>query len=135
MAFPAELDIRIDTARGGFVKRRDDGSIDYVSPLPSPFNYGSVNGTRSHDGDREDVIVLGSRLTVGSTLRAKVLGRVQFVDAGVADPKWVCGEELTPSDLRRVRLFFWFYARAKWILNLLRGDLGVTRFDGIELPG
>lgn len=134
MQFPSELEVRIDTARGGFIKRRDDGSVDYVSPLPSPFNYGSAPGTRSADGDREDAIVLGSPLAPGCTLRTRVLGRVRFVDAGVPDPKWLCGESLSARDLRRVRRFFWFYARAKRVLNVLRGAAGVTRFDGIELP-
>ena len=58
MRFPEQLEVLIDTPRGSFVKRRDDGSVDFVWPLPSPFNYGSVPDTLAPDGDREDAIVL-----------------------------------------------------------------------------
>lgn len=133
LRFPTELEVRIDTARGDFVKRRDDGSVEFVSPLPSPFNYGSVAGTLAPDGDREDVIVLGARLRAGTTLRARVLGRARFVDAGVADPKWLCGERLTTRDVYLLQLFFWAYTRFKRVLHAVRGERGPTHFDGIEL--
>lgn len=134
LTFPTDLDVRIDTTRGGFVKRRDDGRVEFVSPLPCPFNYGSVEGTQAPDGDREDAIVLGGKLKRGSQLRVRVLGRVRFVDAGIADDKWLCGDRLTPRELRHVGRFFKLYARAKRVLNVLRGARGATRFEGIELP-
>jgi inorganic pyrophosphatase len=134
LQFPTDLDVRIDTARGGFVKRRDDGRVEFVSPLPCPFNYGSVQGTEAPDGDREDVIVLGGKLARGCEVRVRVLGRVRFVDAGVDDHKWLCGDRLTRRELRLVGRFFKLYARAKRVLNALRGAGGATRFEGIELP-
>lgn len=131
--FPDTLDVRIETARGGFIKRRDDGSVDYVSPLPAPFNYGSVLNTQAADGDPEDCVVLGERLEAGSVVRVRVLGRVRFFDAGIADHKWICGEELRPADLRTVEWFFRFYAFAKGTLNLLRGARSLSHFGGMEL--
>lgn len=125
--------MRIETSRGGLIKRRDDGSVDYISPLPAPFNYGSVPNTLAADGDREDCIVLGGRLNAGESVRVRVLGRVRFWDAGVADDKWICGHSLSRTELRTIVGFFRFYAFAKGALNLLRGARAWTRYGGIEL--
>jgi len=126
--------VRIDTARGGLIKRRDNGSVDYVSPLPCPFNYGSVPTTLSGDGDREDAIVLGERIDRGRLVKVRVLGRVRFMDGGVADDKWICGKGLTREELKLVVRFFKFYAWAKRILNALRGERRLTHYGGVELP-
>lgn len=134
LSFPNELEVRIDTARGGFVKRRDDGRVDFFSPLPSPFNYGSALDSKAADGDREDVIVLGEKIERGSEVRVPVLGRVRFIDAGVADHKWLCGDSLSPGEINRIKRFFQLYARCKGLLNKLRGAKGPTRFEGIEVP-
>ncbi len=121
--------VRIDTPRGGFVKRRDDGGIDFVSPLPSPFHYGSVPDTVSPDGDRLDALVLGGRAARGSELTLPLVGRVEFVDAGEADPKLVLSAR-APSALERaaVEAFFRAYALAKRVLHRVRGRSGETRF-------
>jgi inorganic pyrophosphatase len=132
--FPNELEVQIDTPRGGHVKRRDDGRVEFLSPIACPFNYGSVVNTAAGDGDREDVIVLGDKLDRGTRLRVPVLGRVRFVDAGEQDHKWLCGEVLTTEEIYRIRRFFRLYTRAKRLLNLLSGADGATRFEGIELP-
>jgi hypothetical protein len=52
----------------------------------------------------------------------------------VDDHKWLCGDRLTRRELRLVGRFFKLYARAKRLLNALRGARGATRFEGIELP-
>jgi inorganic pyrophosphatase len=134
LEFPNELEVQIDTPRGGHVKRRDNGRVEFVSPIGCPFNYGSVIDTTAGDGDREDVIVLGDTLERGSRVRVPVLGRVRFIDAGEQDHKWLCGDELTQDEINRIRRFFRLYTRAKRVLNLLSGADGVTRFEGIELP-
>ena len=133
-AFPDELEVVIEVPRLGFIKRKDDGSVDFISPLPCPFNYGSVPGTRSGDGDREDAVVLGPRLPRGTKVRVPVLARVQFIDAGLPDPKWICGTgPLANADRSAVRSFFTFYARAKRVLYSLRGRAAPdTRYAGIE---
>jgi inorganic pyrophosphatase len=130
---PEELDVVIEVPLGGFIKRRDDGTIDFVSPVPCPFNYGSVPDTRSGDGDRLDAVVLGSRLARGARVRVKVVACVRFTDAGQDDPKLVCSERpLGPRDRARIAGFFAFYACAKALLNRLRGKPGPTRYAGIE---
>jgi inorganic pyrophosphatase len=133
---PGEIDVVIDVPLGGFIKRRDDGSIDFVSPAPCPFNYGSVPGTRSGDGDRLDALVLGPRLARGARVRLKVVGSVRFTDAGEDDPKLIASARpLGRFDRARIAAFFTIYARAKGMVNRLRGKSGVTRYDGIaEAP-
>ena len=129
---PHTLRVVIEVPRGGFVKRRDDGSIDFVSPLPCPFNYGSVPGTVSGDGDRLDALVLGPRLAAGVEVLVPVVARVDFVDAGASDPKYVCSRApLGRIDALRVALFFRSYARLKGALNRLRGKRGPTAYRGM----
>lgn len=129
-----EVEVVVDTPRGSFVKRRDDGGIDFVSPFPCPYNYGSVPGTCAGDGDRLDAIVFGPRLARGSRVRVPVRGVVHFVDGGAEDLKLVC----SPHRLRRreralIELFFRTYVPFKRALQTLRRGRGTVRFDGIEL--
>lgn len=105
--------------------------MDFVSPIPCPFNYGSVKNTSAEDGDPIDAVVLGPRLALHSSVEVQVWGQVHFVDAGMQDPKWVCGTQ-PPSDIQwqLVRSFFAVYARAKRVLNRVRGLEGVTGVEG-----
>lgn len=124
----------IEVPRGGFVKRKPDGAVDFVSPLPCPFNYGSVPDTLSPDGDPLDAVVLGPRLARDTIVEREELAVVDFVDAGDADPKLVVGEgPLTAEDERRVVRFFTAYARAKRLLNRARGKTGPTEYRGIRI--
>ncbi|MGB5703359.1 MAG: inorganic diphosphatase [Polyangiales bacterium] len=121
----------IDVPRGSFVKRRDDGTIDFVAPLPSPFNYGHVPGTVSDDGDAIDAVVLGPRLPRGTRTDVVIRGTIGFIDAGATDPKWICCDRpLGLGDRRRVEGFFRRYAVAKRLINRLRGVRGPTRYLG-----
>ena len=135
---PSELEVVIEVPRGSFIKRDDHGRVDYVSPLPSPFNYGSVPGTRSGDGDRLDALVLGARLARGARVTVPVVGIVHFLDAGQSDPKYICARgPLRARDKLLVAAFFRSYAYLKGALNRLRGRRGPTRYGGlVELaPG
>lgn len=130
----ARIRVRIDTPRFGFVKRHDDGSVDFVSPLPCPFAYGSVPGTRAADGDREDAVVLGSRARRGDSVEGELVAIVRFVDAGAADDKLVVSTRggLTVLDRAVLRGFFALYAPAKRLVHRMRGDRAETSFRGIE---
>ena len=57
-----EVDIVIEVPRGSFLKRGSSGHIDFVSPLPCPFNYGAVPTHLGMEGDLLDALVLGPRL-------------------------------------------------------------------------
>ena len=121
----------IDVPRGGFIKRNDDGAIDFVSPIPSPFNYGHMPGTLADDGDAVDAVVLGPRLPRGTCTRVVVRGTIGFVDAGVADPKQICSDRpIDPGERRRVEGFFRRYAAVKRLINRVRGEQGTTRYLG-----
>jgi len=128
---PDEVEVVIEVPRGSFVKRGSEGGVDYVSPVPCPFNYGSIPDMPGADGDAVDAVVLGPRLERGARGRYRVLGVVAFVDDGVADPKLVCGDALTPEDEARVIRFFERYARIKRTVGAIRGR-GPTRMDGFE---
>lgn len=121
----------IDVPRGSFVKRADDGSVDFVSPYPAPFNYGHVLGTLADDGEGIDAVVLGPRLARGARSTVAIRGRVGFLDAGVSDPKWICARDpLSASERRHVERFFGWYAVAKRMINRFRRKPGPTRYLG-----
>jgi inorganic pyrophosphatase len=126
-----QLTVVIDVPRGSFFKRNDDGAIDFVSPLPCPFNYGHVPGTVADDGEAFDALVLGPRLPLGSKSTVAVRGRVDFVDSGKPDPKWICARSpLSASERLQVEMFFRFYAAVKSLIYGLRGKSGPTRYLG-----
>jgi inorganic pyrophosphatase len=126
-----EVEVIIEVPRLGFVKRRPDGSVDFVSPLPTPVNYGSIVGTRAADGDPLDAVVLGPRLSRGARVKVPVRGVVGFLDAGDDDRKVICSARpLSAADRALVTSFFRIYAVAKGALNRARRRPGVTRYLG-----
>ena len=61
-----EVEVIIEVPRGSFIKRGSDFEIDFVSPLPLPYNYGAVPTMIGLEGDLLDAVVLGPRLALGS---------------------------------------------------------------------
>jgi inorganic pyrophosphatase len=105
--------------------------VDFVSPLPCPYNYGCIPGLQSDDGDPLDVVVLGPRLRRGERLRVPVVGVVDFLDAGRADPKVICSTRpMDEGERAGVERFFRLYARFKRVLHRIRGQIPDTRFRG-----
>ena len=103
-----------------------------MSPLPCPFNYGSVPGLVGGDGDPLDAVLLGGGLPRGSRARAVVVDVVWFTDEGAIDDKLVCVPVGVADPGRAVvRWFFTVYAVAKRARALLRGRGGAVRFDGL----
>ncbi len=128
-----KVEVVVEVPKLSFVKRRPDGSIDFVSPFPCPFNYGSVPDTESPDGDPMDAVLLGPRLPAGTRAAAERRGVVCFVDDGQEDPKLI----LSPRPLRKrdvvvIRAFFEAYAVLKRALNRARGRRGITKVRGYE---
>ncbi|MDY7229253.1 inorganic diphosphatase [Hyalangium rubrum] len=128
---PPEPEVLIECPRGSLVKRRNDGSVDFISPVPCPYNYGCIPDLPSDDGDPLDVVVLGPRLPRGQRLRVPVVGVVDFIDAGRGDPKVICSTQPL-GDAERVGLerFFRVYAQFKRVLHRVRGHEPDTRFRG-----
>ncbi len=133
MNTPKSLQIVIEVERGAFVKRGPDGRVDFLSPFPCPFAYGSVVDSAAPDGDPEDVLVIGDTPRRGTELSLPVWGRVCFVDAGLDDHKWVVGPH-PPSEREWARIegFFGLYARAKRVWYALRGVSGGAVFQGVQ---
>lgn len=126
-----EVEVVIEIPRGSFLKRGSTGHIDFVSPLPCPFNYGSVPSHIGLEGDLLDAVVLGPRLPVGTLLRVRAWGAVTLTDRGLSDDKLICSASPpTPAQRRRVLCFFHFYARCKGLLNVWRRRPGRNACDG-----
>ena len=128
---PPEVEVVIEIPKGSFLKRGSTGHIDFISPLPCPFNYGSVPKLVGLEGDLLDALVLGPRLPTGTRLRVRAWGAVTLTDRGMQDDKLVCSDRPPgPSARRNVLRFFRFYAKCKMLLNLWRGRPGRNACDG-----
>jgi inorganic pyrophosphatase len=126
-----EIEIVIEIPRGSFLKRGSTGQIDFVSPFPCPFNYGSVPDYLGQEGDLLDALVLGPRLPAGARVRVKAWGAVILRDRGMVDDKLVCSERPVTSRQRRwVLRFFAFYALCKGLLNVVRRRPGRNACEG-----
>jgi len=120
-----EVEVVIEIPRGSFLKRGSTGSIDFISPLPCPYNYGSVPDYLGLDGDLLDALVLGPRLPLGAKVRTRAWGAVTLIDRGMSDDKLICSDH--PPDARQrqeILRFFSFYSKCKAMLNIWRGRPG-----------
>jgi inorganic pyrophosphatase len=125
------VSVRVETPRGAFVKRDwIDGRLraSFVSPIPCPFDYGTVVGEASEDGLGRDAVWLGAAKRPLEVAEGVVAAVARFRDAGAEDDKWIVSETgaLPPKDAARVARFFCFYAKTK----LLRGTR--ARFEGLD---
>jgi inorganic pyrophosphatase len=128
---PPELDVVIEIPKGSFLKRGSAGQIDFVSPLPCPFNYGSVPRYLGLEGDLLDAVVLGPRLPLGTRITVKARGAVTLTDRGMSDDKLICSRHpLSDLERQNVLLFFRLYARCKGLLNWFRNRSGRNACDG-----
>lgn len=130
---PVEVDVEIEIPRGSFLKRGFGGRVDFVSPLPCPYNYGAVPTLLGLEGDRLDALVLGKRLPRGAQVHVKAWGAVTLTDRGLCDDKLICAAERpSAAQIERVLRFFRFYARCKGVLNLARRRPGRNACDGLR---
>ena len=121
----------IETPRGSFLKRGSTGLVDFVSPLPCPFNYGSVPNFLGLEGDLLDAVVLGARLPLGSRVRVKAWGAVSLTDRGMMDDKLICSEHSpSPRERQNILRFFRLYAKCKGLLNIWRRRPGRNACEG-----
>ncbi len=131
---PASVRVIIEVPKGSFLKRELHGEarVEYVSPVPCPFNYGHAPAHPGRDGDPLDVVVLGPRLALGATAQVPVQALVRFYDAGQPDDKLVCAREpLTRRQELLVSGFFRTYVHARRLLNRAQGRTGETLFTGL----
>ena len=128
---PITVTVVIEIPRGSFLKRGSNGHIDFVSPLPCPFNYGSVPAYIGGEGDLLDALVLGPRLARGTEITVPAWGAIGLSERYMYDDKLICAER-APSvgRCRQILRFFRVYARCKGMLNALRGQRGAARCEG-----
>jgi len=128
---PPEVEVVIEIPRGSFIKRGSTNHIDFISPLPCPYNYGSVPKLLGLEGDLLDALVLGPRLPRGTRIRVKAWGAVMLTDRGMTDDKLICSDRRpSPLECHNVLQFFHFYAKCKGILNIWRRRPGRNACDG-----
>jgi inorganic pyrophosphatase len=128
---PPEVEVVIEVPRGSFLKRGSTGHVDFISPLPCPFNYGAVPNFIGLEGDLLDAVVLGPRLPFGTRTRVKAWGAVILTDRGMVDDKLICSKDpLNSSERRKVLRFFHFYAKCKGLLNVWRRRPGRNACEG-----
>jgi inorganic pyrophosphatase len=128
--FP-QLEVVIEIPRGSFLKRGSTGELDFISPFPCPFNYGSVDSHIGLEGDLLDAVVLGPRLQRGKRVTVRAVGAVGLTDRGMYDDKIICSPDPdTPQRRFLILLFFRFYARCKGVLNFFRGRPGRNACNG-----
>ena len=131
-----EIEVVIEIPRGSFLKRGSTGRLDFVSPFPCPFNYGSVDSLIGLEGDLLDAVVLGRRLPRGGRIEVRAQAAIGLTDRGMYDDKLVCSRgPLTPWQKIGVLGFFHFYAWCKGLLNRVRGRPGRNACEGWCSPG
>lgn len=125
------VQVVIEVPRGGFVKRGPSGKVDFVSPLPCPFNYGSIQNYRGLEGDYLDAVVLGPRLKPGTRVTMQAFGAVGLTDRSLYDDKIICSAHPVSARQRLLILgFFAAYAKCKVLLNWWRGHSGRHACEG-----
>ncbi len=128
---PPQVEVTIEIPRGSFLKRGSSGDIDFVSPIPCPFNYGSVHAFIGGEGDYLDAVVLGRRLPACSRVTMAAWGSVGLSERFMSDDKLICAEQpLTAGQRQFVLGFFHVYALCKGGLNIVRGQRGRARCTG-----
>ena len=128
---PPRVEVTIEIPRGSFLKRGSSGHIDFVSPLPCPYNYGSIHQYIGGEGDYLDAVVLGPRLPEGTRLQVNAYGAVGLSERYMSDDKLICSHApISDTDRRNILLFFHVYAACKGLLNVFRGQKGRSSCDG-----
>lgn len=134
--YPSLVSVTIEISRWSFVKYQgvgDDTKIDFVSVLPTPFNYGFVEDIKGGDGLPLDAVVLGKRKRRGSIVELPVCGVVRFSDSGCTDDKLICCESKPGAIARNfLSLAFVIYARLRKLVNIIKRRSGQTAFLGID---
>ena len=82
----AKVEVVIEIPRGSFLKRGWNGTVDFVSPFPCPFNYGAIPDYIGGEGDLLDAVVLGPRLPRGKRVSVVAQGAVGLTDRGIPLP-------------------------------------------------
>ena len=125
--------ICIEVPKWGMIKHNEKGMIDYISPIPCPFNYGSVQNIIGADGDLQDAILLGDKKKIHFCGQYLLVGKVFFIDQGSQDHKWIFSEtnQIRCRDWMVLDSFFRIYAQIKRGRNIIFCRKFQTSYEGI----
>ncbi len=113
------------------MKREAGVGVEFISPVPCPFNYGCIPEVIAEDGDPVDALVLGPRVAAGERVATTAWMRLRFVDDGAVDDKLVCGPwPPTAREQAQIERFFSVYGVARTLMNRVRGR-GAARSLGL----
>ena len=132
------VSVTIEIPRWSFVKyalgENGRGHVEFISPLPCPFNYGFVEGLLGGDKLPLDAIVMGPRLPRGSCAYVPVRGVIHFIDNDEIDNKLVCSDQsLRAWEVVLLRVGFPVYVRMKRFINWWKGKTGQTYSSGLRV--
>ncbi len=103
-----------------------------TSPIPTPFNYGFIEGTLGEDDMPLDVVILGKKHPLGSKLDLNIIGKVGFIDDGRVDDKFIATLDGDRHEMA-IRIFFTVYTVAKLVIGLLKLRRWTkNKFTGVE---
>ncbi len=129
------MQVVIETSKWSFrkrVKTEQGFKTAFLSPIPTPFNYGFIEGTLGEDLAPLDVIVLGPRLESGTRLNLGIIGKVNFIDDSQRDDKYIATIDGRRHE-KAIKVFFTLYAVTKILLGLiLEQRLTKNSFTGVE---
>lgn len=130
------MHVVIETPKYSFFKYHREGSAfvkEFLSPVPTIFNYGFIEGSLAADGMEKDVLVIGPRMPQGAVLEvSQTDGIVRFVDDSLEDNKEIVylGGYFSRSFFY---LYFHLYATFKIMYYfVLKGRISYCRFHGIS---
>ena len=125
------FEIVIEIPRWGFIRRNGNHKIEFISPLPCPFNHGAIPEFLGMDGDLLDAVVLGPRSSRGTVLTMHAYGVIGLTDRGLYDDELICSNKpLSSSERFLILNFFRCYAVLKKLINFARGRHGPTCCEG-----
>jgi len=125
----------VETSKWSFTKLEYTGDgykRSLTSPIPTPFNYGFIEGTLGEDGMPLDVVILGEKLSTGSKLDLSIIGKVGFIDDSKKDDKFIATLDGERHEMA-IRIFFTVYSLSKLIMGFFKLRRWTkNKFKGIE---
>jgi len=129
------MQIVIETSKWSFrkrVKTEQGFETAFLSPIPTPFNYGFIEDTEGEDGAPLDIVVLGPKLDTGTRPNLGIIGRVKFIDDSKEDDKYIATTDGHHHETA-IKIFFTLYAFSKLILGLIhQRQITKNSFNGVE---
>ena len=129
------MKVVIETPKYSFFKynKKDSRFVkEFLSPIPTIFNYGFIEGSLADDGMEKDVVVIGPRVPQGTVLNVdKFNGVVKFVDDSLEDNKEIV---CTGGFYSKHIFYFYFHLYATFKIAyylILKRKIAKCRFEGI----